>query len=138
MKKYLFILGLLLTTITVFSQTSDYKVVFDLTSKDSVNQMAAIRWVKEIIQADPAASVEVVMYGKGVYLATKDKSYFAQNVSELASQKNVSFKVCEVALKNLQIDKKDLIAGVGWVPDGIKEVIDKQHAGYGYIKVTVN
>jgi intracellular sulfur oxidation DsrE/DsrF family protein len=42
----------------------DYKVVFDLTSGDTLSQQTAIRWVNEIIKAEPTAQVEVVMFGK--------------------------------------------------------------------------
>jgi hypothetical protein len=39
-----------------------------------------------------------------------------------------------VALKNNGVDKSQLIPGVQTVPDGIYEIIQKQHEGWGYIK----
>ena len=113
---------------------SDYKVVFDLTSKDSLDQQAVIRWLKEITSASTDAKMEVVMYAKGVTMATKDRSAVADAVTQLATNKNISFKVCAVALKNQGIDKSQLLPGVEVVPDGIYEIITKQREGWGYIK----
>jgi len=113
----------------------DYKVVFDLTSGDTLSQQTAIRWVNEIIKAEPSAQVEVVMFGKGLPLAVKDKSALANDVMSLAANKNVEFKVCAIALANQKIDKSQLLTGVQIVPDGIYEIVSKQREGWGYIKV---
>ena len=117
-----------------FSQ-KDYKVVFDLTSGDTLSQQMAIRWVNEIIKAEPTAELEVVMFGKGLPLAVKDKSAVANDVTSLATNKNVAFKVCAIAMANQKIDKGQLLPGVQIVPDGIYEVVSKQREGWGYIKV---
>lgn len=116
---------------------SDYKVVFDLTSKDSMDQAAAIRWVKEVTQAEPTAQVEVVMFGQGTSLAVKGRSFFADEITKLSANKNIAFRVCAVALKNQKIEISQLIPGVQTVPDGIYEVISKQRQGWGYIKVKI-
>src|SRR6201989_2212591 len=114
----------------LFSQITtaqkDYKVVFDLTSGDTLSQQTAIRWVNEIIKAEPTAQVEVVMFGKGLPLAIKDRSAVANDVTSLAANKNVAFKVCEVAMANQKVEKGQLLPGVQTVPDGIYEVISKQ------------
>jgi intracellular sulfur oxidation DsrE/DsrF family protein len=113
----------------------DYKVVFDLTSADSLSQQTAIRWANEVAKADPSAQVEVVMFGKGTALAVKDKSAVADGVANLATNKNVAFKICAVAMQNQKIDKSQLLPGIQIVPDGIYEIISKQREGWGYIKV---
>lgn len=133
--KKLFVLLLTITMASKFvSAQADYKVVFDLTSKDSVDQQAVIRWLKEITGERPDAKLEVVMYAKGVNMVTKEKSAVPDAVTQLAMNKNVSFKVCAIALKNQGIDKSQLLPGVEVVPDGIYEIISKQREGWGYIK----
>ena len=132
-KNFLLLISLLFISILAAAQ-SDYKVVFDLTSKDSLDQQAVIRWLKEIVAASSDAKMEVVMYAKGVTMATKEKSAVADAVTQLATNKNISFKVCAVALKNQGIDKSQLLPGVEVVPDGIYEIISKQRDGWGYIK----
>ena len=113
----------------------DYKVVLDLTSGDTLSQQTAIRWVNEIIKTEPTAQVEVVMFGKGLPLVVKDKSALANDVTSLATNKNVAFKVCAIAMANQKIDKSQLLTGVQIVPDGIYEIVSKQQKGWGYIKV---
>lgn len=117
------------------SAQKDYRVVFDLTSKDSNDQKAVIRWPNEVSKAEPSAQMEVVMYGQGLNLVVKGKSAVADDVVRLAQNKNISFRVCQVAMKNQAIDQSQLLEGVGTVPDGIYEVISKQREGWGYIKV---
>lgn len=113
----------------------DYRVVFDFTSKDTTDQRAVIRWLDGISKGNPNARLEVVMYGQGLDLVTQGKSYVSADVIRLAANKNISFRVCEVAMKNHNIDKSQLLQGVETVPDGIYEVISRQREGWGYIKV---
>jgi intracellular sulfur oxidation DsrE/DsrF family protein len=116
------------------AQNKDYKVVFDLTSKDSLDQKSVIRWLNEVSKGNPDAKMEVVMYGQGFNLVTKERTTLGNAVTSLLANKNISFKVCEISLKNNNIDKSQLLPGVETVPDGIYEIISKQRGGWGYIK----
>jgi intracellular sulfur oxidation DsrE/DsrF family protein len=117
------------------AQTKDYKVVFDLTSKDTVNQQAVVREVGLISKANPDARLEVVVYGQGLNLVLKDKSAVSEEINQLSGNKNVSFKVCGYTLQRNNVDKSMLLPGVEVVPDGIYEIITRQKEGWGYIKV---
>jgi intracellular sulfur oxidation DsrE/DsrF family protein len=136
MKKILLLAVVLSSSFFAIAQ-KDYKVVFDLTSKDSNDQRAAIRWLNEVSKAEPTAQMEVVMYGQGLDLVTKGKSAVADEVIRLAQNKNIAFKVCQVAMKAHNLTTNDLLPGVQTVPDGIYEVISKQRQGWGYIKVKI-
>jgi intracellular sulfur oxidation DsrE/DsrF family protein len=118
-----------------YAQSSDYRVVFDLTSKDSLDQQAVMRWVKEIRGANPDAQVEVVMYGKGFNLVMPEKSSMSSDVKAALANPNTKFAVCAVAMKNNNVTMNQLFPGVKTVPDGIYELISKQREGWGYIKV---
>ncbi len=118
----------------LFSQKAPYKVVFDVTTKDTIVHQMVVRWIKEIVKFDPTAEIEVVYYAKSLDMITKDKSVVADDVIMYAAKSNVSFKVCEGAMKNNQVDKSQLLMGVQTVPDGIYEIISRQHEGWGYIK----
>lgn len=136
MKSFLCVLGFMLLSLgMVKAQESSYKVVFDLTSKDSLDQKAVMRWLDEITTANPAATMEVVMYGKGYELVMPEKSSFINQVKESMKNPNISFKVCQIAMKNNKIEKSQLLPGVQTVPDGIYEIISKQQKQWGYIKV---
>jgi uncharacterized protein len=135
MKKYM-LLVMLLPAFALLKAQSDYKVVFDLTSKDTVDQQALIRWIREITSANPAAELEIVLYARAVDLVVKNRSAYESTITQLASNKNVRFRICAIAMKNHNIDVSQLIAGVEPVPDGIYEIISKEKQGWGYIKAT--
>jgi len=117
-------------------QSVPYNVVFDVTSKDTLVHQMVIRWINEVTSMHPEANIEVVLYAKSLDMITKDKSVVTADVTKYAATKNVSFKVCEVAMKNNSVAKNQLIPGVKTVPDGIYEIISKQHDGWGYIKAS--
>jgi len=134
MKKTLFIVCLLALLAPVVQAQADYKVVFDLTSRDSLDHKAVLRWAGEVAKASADAKIEVVMYGQGVNMMVSGKSVVEEAITKLMGNKNVSFTVCAVALKAQGIDKNLLIPGTVIVPDGIYEIISKQREGWGYIK----
>ena len=134
MKKILVFVCLLAFLTPVVRAQSDYKVVFDLTSRDSLDHKAVLRWAGEVAKASADAKIEVVMYGQGVNMMVSGKSVVEEAITKLMGYKNVSFAVCAVALKAQGIDKNQLIPGTVVVPDGIYEIISKQREGWGYIK----
>jgi hypothetical protein len=134
-KHFLFIVIVTLLTVCVNAQTAPYKVVFDMTSKDTINQQALIRELGLILDSNPDASLEVVFYGQGLDLVIKDRSSQQAGIQKLIAGKKVSFKVCAIAMKRQNIDSARLLAGVETVPDGIYELISKQQDGWGYIKI---
>jgi len=136
MKKSILILSILFFHAIFLAAQPNYKVVFDLTSKDTVNHKLVIRWMNEILKAEPTATVEAVFYGQSLDMVVKNKSVVAEAISKLIENKNASFKVCEIAMKAHDIDMSQLITGVQTVPDGIYEIISKQKDGWGYIKVS--
>ena len=136
MKKQIFIVVLLLiAACSLYAQQPDYKVVFDMSTRDSVSQQAVVREVELIRNNNPAAKIEVVIYGQGLNLVLKDKSKHAEAISRLLADTNTNFKVCAFTMKRFEVDESKLVPGVKVVPDGIYEIISKQHEGWGYIKV---
>jgi intracellular sulfur oxidation DsrE/DsrF family protein len=134
MKKNILFIVLSFFIVNLIQAQKDYKVVFDLTSKDSLDQKAVLRWANEVSSVSPDAQVEIVMYGQGVNLVAKDRTMFGDAIAKLLTKKNVSVKACAVALKAQNIDKSQVLPGVDIVPDGIYEIISKQREGWGYIK----
>ena len=136
MKRALFLLCLALAGAGILhAQDKSYRVVFDLTSRDSLDQKAVMRWVHEITSSNPEAKVEVVMYGKGFELVMPEKSAYLPEVNEAVKNPNVAFRVCQVALKNNGVDRSRVLKDVQTVPDGIYEILMRQRDGWGYIKV---
>src|SRR5262245_49938332 len=140
MKRILFAacLSVLILATTAWMQAPQpkpYKVVFDLTSSDPLDQRAVIRWIKEVSGVNPKNEMEVVMYGRGLDLVVSGKTTMASDVADAIKGANVKFNVCAIAMKNQQVDKSQLLPNVQTVPDGIGEIVSKQTAGWGYIKV---
>ena len=116
-------------------QPKPYQVVFDLTSPDPLDQRAVLRWIKEVSGVNPKTEMEVVMYGRGLDLVVSGKTTMASDVAEAMAASHATFRVCAIAMKNQQVDKSQLLPNVQVVPDGIGEIVAKQNAGWGYIKV---
>ena len=141
MKHMLLIAGGALLAVAVLgaqspSRPQPYKVVFDLTSDDPRNQAAVLRWLREVSSVNPETEMEVVMYGRGLALV-KSGTPLAEEVTQAISRPRVSFKVCEIAMRNQQVDKSQLLPNVAIVPDGIGEIVARQREGWGYIKAVV-
>lgn len=123
-----------LHTQKISAQNNAYKVVFDITSSDSTDHQSLIRWLNGISKSNPNAQMEVVLYGRSLPMVTIGQSGMAEEVQKLAKNKNISFRVCEIAMKRHQLTKSDLLPGVETVPDGIAEIVQRQAEGWGYIK----
>lgn len=138
MRRLLLLVGLALVAVAGAAQAQSpqpYKVVFDLTSSDPVDQQAVLRWIREVTAANPKTETEVVMYGRGLDLVVSGKSANAAGVAEAIAASGAKFNVCAIAMKNQQIDRSQLLPNVQTVPDGIGEIVAKQRGGWGYIKV---
>src|SRR5678816_4162058 len=139
MKSMLAIAALILLSVGFTNNKPEpYRVAFDLTSRDSVDQAAQVRWIREVTTASPNAEIEVVMYGKGFEIVMPTKSTVIKDVETALKNPNVSLKVCEIAMKNNQLDKTMFVAGTQTVPDGIRELTEKQQDNWGYIKASVS
>ncbi len=116
-------------------QKTPYRIVFDLTSRDTLEQRAVLRWLNEESTSHPDAQMEVVMYAKGFELVMPDRSAYIEQLKAAMKNPNVKFKACAVAMKNNGVDKSQLLPGVEVVPDGLFEIVSRQQENWGYIKV---
>jgi len=114
-------------------QPQPYEVVFDLTSQDPLDHQAVLRWIREVSALNPNTKMEVVMYGRGLDLVVSGKTTLEASVKEAMGQ--ATFAVCAIAMKNQKVETSQLLSDVQVVPDGIGEIVAKQRAGWGYIKV---
>ena len=135
MKKYLSSILVLIFMASLAQAQDNYKVVFDMSSRDSVNQQAIVREIGLITDSNPNAKLEVVIYGQGLDIAVNGRSPQQANVEKIISSGKATFRVCAMTMKRNNITKEQLVPGVEVVPDGIYEIISKQHEGWGYIKV---
>ncbi len=132
---YLLAVLLIAGTGSLFSQSVPYNIVFDITTSDTATHQRVIKWSKGIMEAHPDAKIEIVFYGKALDMVVQNKSTVVDDVLKLAKAKQVTFAVCEQAMKFHHIEKSQLLSGVLTVPDALYELVTRQTQGYGYIKV---
>ena len=134
MKKAFFLIFLELIFFVATAQTNPVKIVFDITSKDTLAHQGAMRHVTMMSKAYPQSTFEVVIYGSALPMVVKGKSTIEKDLTTFAGNKNVSFKVCSATMKRYNVDKSQLVTGVEVVADAILEIVTKQGEGWGYIK----
>jgi intracellular sulfur oxidation DsrE/DsrF family protein len=99
----------------------------------------AIRNIRNHLNADPTAKIVVVAHAQGINFLMRDAkdangNPFEVSVQDLVS-KGVEFRVCEYTLTSRNIDKKQMIDEVTYVPSGVAEVGRLQaKEGYAYLK----
>jgi intracellular sulfur oxidation DsrE/DsrF family protein len=138
MKLLLLLIFFLLTSLPVRAQTKPVKIVFDVTSRDTITQQTAIRHVSLMAESYPQSYFEVVIYGGALNMVVSGKSTVIKAMKKLEGNANVSFKVCEYTMKRAGVEKSQLLPGVETVPDGIIEIVTRQGEGWGYIKEAHN
>lgn len=99
----------------------------------------AIRNIRNHLAADPKAKIVVVSHAAGINFLLREAKDANGNPFEVAvqdlSMKGVEFRVCEFTLKSRNIDKKQMIDEVKYVPSGVAEVARLQsQEGYSYLK----
>ncbi len=135
MKKNIFTTSLF-TLVSLFSwaQSRPVRIVFDVTSGDTLTHKTAIRHASGEAKDHPDGQMEIVIYSGALDMVVAGKSTVAPGIQELMTRKNVSIKVCEATMKRYNVVKAQLLPGVETVADGIIEVVDRQGEGWGYIK----
>ena len=136
----LFSLGLSLkmtaqiTTTTAESvKDKAYKIVFQLTSNDTLVHKALLKQVNNALTAAPKSSIEVVCHNNGITMLQTSKTILADAIKALKA-KGVVFAACENTLRERKIDKSEIVGEAVFVPSGVIEVVDKEMAGWAYLK----
>jgi uncharacterized protein len=133
-KTILHLLLLLVLPIAGMAQAKPVRIVFDITSNDSLAHQAVLRHVTGMSKSYPDSKFEVVIYGGALPMVVKNKSTVAKSIQQLGDNKNVSFKVCAVTMQRFAVDQSQLLPGTQVVPDAIMEIVTRQAEGWGYIK----
>ena len=114
------------------------KVVYHV-NDDAKHAPQVIRNIRNHLSADPKAKIVVVTHAAGIDFLMKDAKDSNGNPFEVAVQdlksKGVDFRVCEITLKRRNIERKQLIEDVSYVPSGVAEVSRLQsQEGFAYLK----
>jgi uncharacterized protein len=104
----------------------------------AVQGLKGLRNVRNHLDVDPAARINVVTHALGVDFlmeGAKDASgsTFAGPVAALVAR-GVKFEICEITLKNRNLKKEQFIQEATFTPSGVVRIAKLQKQGAAYIK----
>lgn len=140
-KKIVICLLAIVATFKISAQTTTaegiknkgYKIVFQLTSNDTLVQKALVKQVSNALTASPKSQIEVVCHNNGITFLQSAKTQQADKIKELKA-KGVIFAACENTLRERKIEKSEIVSEAVFVPAGIIEIADKQSKKWAYLK----
>jgi intracellular sulfur oxidation DsrE/DsrF family protein len=110
------------------------KVVVQVSDDDPARWNLALNNVRNL-QTDLGAAnvdIELVSYGPGIGMLLATSSV-APRVEEALSA-GVKVVACENTMKGRKLARKDMLDGIGYVPAGVTELVQKQAQGYAYLR----
>lgn len=134
MKKIIASVVVVMSLISINAVEPAQKFVIDVTSTDNKVYQSVLLTIGIMSKSQPNSIIEVVAYGEAVPIFMKDRSPVADQILEYTSNDNIVFTACEISMELLNIKKEELLSGVGTVKNAVVDIVEKQKAGWGYIK----
>ena len=144
MKKILLLTLLFVASIGLNAQTKNdgngsgnykgLKIVFQLTSADTVIHQNLMSQLKNYWSVDPDIKFEVICHSGGLNMLMKNTCVIQDQI-KMYADKGVSFLACEFAMKKRGVTKDQLVGGAETVLSGVLEIAKKQQEGWSYIKL---
>ena len=110
------------------------KVVVQVSDADPAKWNLALNNIRNL-QSDLGAAnvdVELVSYGPGIGML-RANSTVAPRIEEALSA-GVKVVACENTMRGQKLERKDMLDGIGYVPAGVVELVQKQQQGYAYLR----
>jgi intracellular sulfur oxidation DsrE/DsrF family protein len=118
---------------TVAIETRQHKIVFQLTTDDTLAHKSLMKQLNNITSVAPDTKIEVVCHGPGLSMLMKEKSIVREKIQQL-KKKNIEFAACEFSMSEKNIPKEKIISEAVFVKAGIIEIVTRQEQGWSYIK----
>jgi uncharacterized protein len=113
--------------------TKAHKLIFQLTSNDTLVHKALLKQIVNALNAAPNSKIEVVCHNNGIEMITSAKTKVAKNIADLKA-KGVIFAACENTMRDRKLEKTDIVSEAIFVPSGIIEIVLKQEKKWSYFK----
>ena len=132
-RRFLVAVGLGLAALAAHAQDM---VVYHI---DNAEQQAVkgLRNIRNHLDVDPQAKITVVAHANGVDFlmvgAKGSAGEYAPLVSALVAR-GVHFEVCEITLKNRNLNKDQFVLDAEFTPSGVVRIAKLQQQGAAYIK----
>ncbi|MEO9163867.1 MAG: DsrE family protein [Casimicrobiaceae bacterium] len=113
--------------------TPHNRVVVQVSDNDPAKWNLALNNVRNL-QSDLGANVEIeiVAYGPGIGML-KGESVVGSRIGE-ALGTGVKVSACENTMRGQKLTKPDMLNGIGYVPAGVVEIVQKQQQGWAYLR----
>lgn len=116
------------------TKSAKAQVIFQVSDADAKKWNLALNNAKNV-QTDlgkDGSEIEIVAYGPGIGMLKFD-SEVATRINEAVAA-GVKVVACENTMKGQKLTKDDMLPGVGYVKAGVVELMQKQQAGWSYIR----
>lgn len=133
-KKFAAAAVLFVATTSIWAQDM---VVYHIDSV-TTQGLKGLRNIRNHMDVDPTAKITVVTHAQGVDMLFVDEK--AENGTEYAPlisalrARGVQFEVCEITLKNRDLQKTKFIQEAGFTPSGVVRLAKLQKQGAAYIR----
>ena len=110
------------------------RVVLQVSDNDPAKWNLALNNARNL-QSDLGASnveIEIVAYGPGIGML-KAESVVGNRITEALGH-GVKVSACENTMRGQKLAKADMLDGIGYVPAGVVEIMQKQQQGWAYLR----
>ena len=110
------------------------RVVMQVSDNDPAKWNLALNNARNL-QSDlgaPNVEIEIVAYGPGIGML-KAESVFGTRIAEALGH-GVRVSACENTMRGQKLAKSDMLGGIGYVPAGVVEIMQKQQQGWAYLR----
>jgi intracellular sulfur oxidation DsrE/DsrF family protein len=116
------------------ASTRQNRVVVQVSDNDPAKWNLALNNARNL-QTDLGAvnvDIEIVAYGPGIGML-KSESVVGNRIAEALGQ-GVKVSACENTMRGQKLAKADMLDGIGYVPAGVVEIMQKQQQGWAYLR----
>jgi uncharacterized protein len=130
--------GLLSGSVAAQGNQQVVRVVYHI-SEAGEQPSRGLQYIRNHLEADPKAQIVVVAHAAGVDFLMKGAktprgNAYRETIEELELQ-GVKFSVCEITLRERNLQRDQFVEQAGFVPSGVAEIGRLQsREGYAYIK----
>ena len=116
------------------SASTQNRVVMQVSDNDPAKWNLALNNARNL-QADLGTKnvdIEIVAYGPGIGMLKADSVVGNRIADAMAS--GVRVEACENTMRGQKLEKSDMLNGIGYVPAGVVEIMQKQQQGWAYLR----
>lgn len=113
---------------------ADEKVVLQVSDNDEAKWNLALNNAKNLQAAygKDKVDIEIVVYGPGIGMVKAESTVGNRIIDAGAS--GVKVIACENTMKAQKLARADMLDGIGYVPGGVVEIMQRQKQGWAYIR----